>query len=136
MKRSAILRRTPLARVTPLRSKPKKRLSKTEAEYLWKQPVAGPCQCGCDRFSLRLQRHHVVYEQHVRADHGNVWALENSMLLHEHCHAKHHNAVRRIPLESVPDAALQFAIDLMMGEDRAILYFARYYGSEVSRRAA
>ena len=42
----------------------------------------------------------------------------------------------RIAVEAIPQPALAFALDLM-GEDKATLYVARYYGAQVSiRRAA
>jgi 5-methylcytosine-specific restriction endonuclease McrA len=98
----------------------------------WKEPVKGRCE-GCGRRG-RLVRHHVVYEQHVRAERGDPWELSNAMLLGVFCdcHRKHHEsgpARRPLPLAKVPDAALVFAVDLM-GEDRAAEYFRRYYGGE------
>lgn len=81
---------------------------------------------------MHLHRHHVIYEQHVRHEGADPWALSNSMLLHEHCHANHHSAFRRIPLPAVPDAAIDFA-QRLLGVDRAALYFARYYAPELER---
>jgi hypothetical protein len=129
------MKRSPLKRYTALRSRPK-RVSPIEGSFLWKEPHAGYCQCGCTRFALRLERHHVVYAQHVKAEHGNEWDMANSMLISNWCHSHHHSGFRRIPLESIPEPALAFGVDLM-GEDKAALYFARYYGADMSiRRAA
>lgn len=114
MKRSALRRRTPSARTDPDR-------------IAWKaEPHAGFCECGCDRFSLHLQRHHVIYEQHCRAAHGSVWDLANSMLLHPDCHRQHHAAIHRVSVDVLPEKALAFAVDLF-GEAAAALYIARYY---------
>jgi hypothetical protein len=57
------------------------------------------------------------------------------MLLSPWCHEHHHNGWRRLPLENVPEPAVTFAIDLF-GEDAAVLYFARYYASDISWRHA
>lgn len=97
----------------------------------WKDPKAGFCGCGCQRFSLHLERHHVCYEQHVRAENGDVWCLANSLLLHPACHAAHHSGQRRIRIEYIPAAALAFAVDLF-GEARAAVYVRRYYDCTVT----
>lgn len=137
MKRSPISRFSPLQRRSPLRQRPKK-VSRTESEFLWKQTVSGFCQCGCSRFSLRLERHHVLDAQFLKRERhtAHLWDQRNSMLLHPLCHARHTNAFRRIPIEAVPEAALAFAVDLL-GEDRAAVEIARRYGAQVTvRRAA
>lgn len=92
----------------------------------WKTTRRGRCAI-CGRSQLIL-RHHVVYEQHVRAAGGDPWDLRNAMDVGAfcRCHANHHSAVERIPMRLVPDAAADFAMDLF-GFARAAVYFARYY---------
>lgn len=128
------MKRSPLLRRKPLLSRPR-RVPKDPRREAWKYPAAGFCDC-CSRPSWHLQRHHVVYEQHVRKEGGDVWAMANSMLLHPDCHAQHHAAVKRIPVAKIPREAMDFAIGLM-GRDRAALYLTRYYeSSSFGERAA
>ncbi len=123
------MKRTPLQRCTPLRRK----VVFTPPEpgrAEWKRPERGYCEC-CYRPCWRLWRHHVVYEQHVRREHGDPWALENAMLLCPDCHKDHHAGQRdgrpwRIPRGRVPVLAAAFAARLL-GDDPARLYFDRYY---------
>lgn len=122
------MRRSPLKRHTQ-----SKRAEAGRVE--WKEPHAGFCQCGCNRFSMHLHRHHVVYEQIVRREGGDPWALANSMLLHENCHAAQHSGFRRIHVENLPLAAVDFARRLL-GEDRAALFIDRYYRPQGERVAA
>ena len=134
MKRSPLKQRTPLKR-SRLRSRSdsysQKRMLLEPGRTVWKEQQRGFCQCGCNRFSMHLERHHVVYEQHVRREGGDPWTLANSMLLHPDCHARHHSGFRRVPVEYVPVEALRFALGLL-GEARSAAYFQRYYGCEVT----
>lgn len=129
------MKRSPLRRRTGLRSRPKQINRNDPARQAWKTSVAGYCQCGCDRFSLHLHRHHVLLEQIVEREHGDVYDLANSMLLHPHCHANHHSAARKVPIESVPAAAVLFAVGLL-GEAAAADYFDRRYGCQREERQA
>lgn len=131
------MKRTALMRHSPLRARPKK-VTRTEAEFAWKDHrSAGPCQCGCFRFSMHLERYHILERSWlVKNGFGrHQWDQRNSMLLHPLCHARHTNAFRRIPVEAIPEAALAFALDLL-GEDRAAMEIARRYGTQVSLRKA
>lgn len=128
------LKRTDSLKRTVLRSRPKRRVEtpvEREARLAWKTPHQGFCSCGCERFSMHLERHHVCYEQHVRREGGDVWNIANSMLLHPTCHASHHSAMRRIKIEYVSRAALEFALELL-GEARSADYFARFYDCTVT----
>lgn len=131
MRRTALRHRKPLQARSRLRARPKPRAPRTVAEEAWKIPQSGYCQCGCDRFSIHLHRHHVVTQATVRREGGDPWAIANSMLLHPDCHMRHHSAFHRIPLPSVPQDAVDFAVRLL-GVDRAALYFARFYGPELA----
>ena len=135
MKRSAIVRRTPLRRLTPLRAKPKRINRNEPGRDAWKELKRGRCQCGCDRFSMHLHHHHVYPERLVRDAGGDPWSARNGMYLSEHCHMNHHAAFRKIPLASVPQDAIDFTVGLI-GEDRALLFFARAYGHPRSERTA
>ena len=126
MKRSA-LRRSPLRR----HRRPSLPPVDLAARAAWKDPQTGFCECGCNRFSMHLHRHHVVLQQIVRREAGNEWALANSMLLHPDCHRRHHDCIRKIPVERVPVDALAFALDLL-GEGGAAHYFHSRYGCEVT----
>lgn len=93
---------------------------------------AGPCAL-CGKRG-RLIGHHIVTRREVERRGGDVWDVRNCMWLGApyaqggrcHCHANHHAAHRRIPLALVSDDAVDFAVALL-GYDRAVLYFARYY---------
>lgn len=95
----------------------------------WKKPHWGPCAaCGLDD---QLVRHHVVYEQHLRAEGlagAVVWDLRNALDLGMwcRCHARQHAGAQRLPASLLPAAALEFAVEVF-GEGRAALYFSRYY---------
>lgn len=128
MKRSPLSRTSALRRRHSLRARRKPADRTDPARAIWKVPHAGFCQCGCNRFALHLERHHVTTLEAIKAE-GRMdvaWDLGNSMLLHELCHSRHTSAFRKIRLEKVPELALAFAVDLL-GEDRAALYLARHY---------
>jgi 5-methylcytosine-specific restriction endonuclease McrA len=117
---------------SPLKRGRRKPIDRTDPDFIaWKIPHGGYCQCQCGTFSMHLERHHVLplstLKQLGRLD--VAWDLANSMLLAPVCHARHTNAVRRIPLEMVPEAAVAFVVDVL-GEDRSVLFFARFYGCE------
>lgn len=92
----------------------------------WHASVYGCCAvCG---WRGRLERHHVVLEQHVRAEGGDPWCLDNSLLLGTHCrcHSRHTTAAERLPISLIGPEAIAFAQELL-GEDQAAAYFVRYY---------
>lgn len=95
-------------------------------EKRWKAPRYG--RCAICRRQGRIVRHHVVYQQHLRIYGGDLWDLRNALDvgLWCQCHANHHSATSRIRLPIIPDAAIEFAVEVL-GASRAALYFARYY---------
>lgn len=119
------LRRVPLRPVPPAdhRDEP--------GYWEWHAPVFGTCtSCG---HPGRLERHHVVSEQRIRAEKGEdagawCWRLSNSILLGVHCrcHSRQTTAAERLPASLIPPAAVAFAEELL-GEDAAELYLVRYY---------
>lgn len=119
------MKRSQLRRRTPLRVRRRPRILEP-GRAAWKEPTRGYCTV-CMRPGW-IVKHHVCYEQHVRREGGDPWALANSMLLGRDCacHAQHHSGFKRIPFDLVPDEAVDFARRLL-GDDRAALYFARFY---------
>lgn len=114
-----MLRKVPLRLVRPVDRTP-------EPGYKeWHRPAWGNCAV-CDQPG-RIQRHHVVLEQHVRRAGGDPWDMRNALELGMYCrcHSLHHQAAERISLAKIPDDAREFAIELFGGG--ADGYLARYY---------
>lgn len=77
----------------------------------WYGPRATRCKvCGERR---RTERHHVLKEQLVRREHGDIYALANRLDICSRCHGRHTSAVQRIELGMLPDAAFEFASALL-----------------------
>jgi hypothetical protein len=76
----------------------------------------------------RITRHHVTYEQEVRNRRGFIFDPANRLPL---CHAHHagHHANDPLPLSIIPDAALEFAFELM-GRYAYDYLRARYRGRD------
>lgn len=132
------MKRSPLSRKTLLRrGRPKPVNRNDPARIAWKEPTGGYCQCGCQRFSMHLEGHHVLEAQLLKREGREdvLWDPRNRMMLAPACHSNHTSAFRRIALKAVPAPAVAFAVEVL-GEDRAALYLARMYRADVSRRAA
>lgn len=136
LKRTATLSRSPLARKRPLRSRVKARTPET-GEAAFKLVQRGHCSI-CGKWGW-VRRHHVLTESKVRQEGADPWALRNAIIIGVggeggarytcDCHANHHAASRKIPIELVPEDALAFAVDVL-GEARAADYFRRRYRCE------
>lgn len=115
-------------RRVPLRAHPPQPRFDEPGREEWKRPHWGRCAL-CGERGL-LIRHHVVLEQHVRAEFGNPYDLRNALPLGAYCrcHRLHHQAAARIPRSAIPPAAVEFAVELL-GPERAELYLARYYSA-------
>ena len=90
--------------------------------------VSGQVGCahpGCLKRSHVEHEHHVVYEQHVRANGGDRWDPRNALRLCVSCHSSHHHRGRVLPLVALRDANLQFAFELLGAG--AYDYLRRYY---------
>jgi hypothetical protein len=123
-----------MLRRTPLRN----RVAERQAVKLnepgrkeWKAPHRGKC-AACGTWD-EMVRHHIVYEQHLRAEGYSgaiVWDLRNALelCLWPPCraHARHHAGAHRLPRSLIPAAAVEFAVELL-GEYRANAYFQRFY---------
>lgn len=90
----------------------------------WRSQAAAACVvCGGDD---RLQLHHVVYEQKVRAVDGDPWDPRDSLTTCTHCHTGHHHGLRsRIPLTLLRTENLDFAFELL--DAAAYEYLRRHY---------
>lgn len=120
MKRTALKRTAPPRRVASGgRFDPERELFKLAARQQRKF-----CQC---RTPMRGQAHHVLYEQHAKAEGVNAHDERNAMLVCGHCHYQHHQATERIPERDIPAPAIEFLVETL-GVDRARDYLTRYYG--------
>jgi hypothetical protein len=120
------MKRTPLARASVTR---REHLAEPGRES-FTAPRFGRCSI-CNKPGL-LRRHHVVLEQHCRAEGADPWDVRNSLWIGDgrtcHCHRKHHDAVARIPVSKIPDEAIGFAVELYGSGAGA--YLSRYYGAD------
>jgi 5-methylcytosine-specific restriction endonuclease McrA len=121
------MKRSPIRRKSRPRRQPDEleRMAAFKAAALYQ---GGPCRvCGS---RTALVAHHVVTRNHVEREGGDVWDSRNAMCLcsggPSSCHESHHSRQRPIPLSAVPDAASEFA-DELLGRDRADAYWDRYY---------
>jgi len=97
-------------------------------ERRWFTALGEACEmCGGPGGGQGLVLHHVIYRQHVRGAHGDVWDPRNAMTLCGPCHSSHHHRGRIIPASMVPVAARTFAVETL-GEGPTANYFGRYYG--------
>lgn len=61
-----------LTRRAGLRRRPKRVVESPEqhdARLVWKTPRAGFCECGCERFTLHLEHHHVTTQERLKQLH-------------------------------------------------------------------
>lgn len=97
-------------------------------ERLWRAARGKRCAVpGCRNPGGRwLAQHHVIYEQVVRRNGGDVFDPRNSLTLCDVHHAKHHKRSEPLSIEHVPDAAFEFASELL-GPGKAFNEFRRSY---------
>lgn len=102
-------------------------------EKRWRSVLAARCVVpGCPSEG-KLVLHHVVYEQHVRREHGDVWDPGNALTLCPSCHSSHHRRGRVLPISVLRIENVKFAAELL-GGDRAQDYLCRYYRDDVPAR--
>lgn len=82
----------------------------------------------CPGGGMTLNQHHVVYQQHVKKEKGDLWDGYNALTLCVSCHTKHHRQVHPLPQSQLRDENIEFAFELM--GSKAFHYFERYYRSE------
>ncbi len=137
LKRLTRLTRTPTAKTGLPRRNPSRSLKRSakaatrgrsEPGYeAWKTPIRGDCAaCGQPG---PLVRHHVLPEQRVRREGGDVYDPRNSMELGRWCvcHEQHTNASHRLAMVLVPDDAIDYTSELL-GPGAAYDFFIRTYG--------
>lgn len=110
-----------------LTRKPRKR---TPADPHWNAARGSVC-VGCGGRCGPLVQHHIVTAQEVRRRGGAIWDPRNALTLGAYCHAQHHAHVQPIPLVYLPDAALEFAFELL--GPAAFDYLGRRYGGDDAR---
>lgn len=148
MKRSALKPGKPLERRAVLRRSSRLKAQRKPAEanpakHAFKELAWTACEaCGAIGW---CRRHHVVLEQHVRAEGGDCWDLDDGMWIGVErgitcrCHERHHNPSARgdtrIPLARVPLRAIGFAYRLF-GEAYGRDYLAQRYAPVREERMA
>jgi hypothetical protein len=85
------------------------------------------CVCGCGQRAVNL--HHVIYEQEVRREGGDVRDARNLVPVAWACHGDHHGRQRPLPLGRLPDACFEFAGELL-GPYAADYLRRRYSGDD------
>lgn len=114
---------------TPMRDKPRVDHRSEPGYSEWTRHVFGRCGvCGVAGLNVR---HHVVLEQHLRAQGLPAYDLRNALLIGDGrkcgCHRDHTAACARIPVSKVPDEAVRFVVELYGAGAGA--YLSRYYAS-------
>ena len=130
-----MLRRTPLKRRSkPLRARRRPAQIDPRA-YDFKEVLWRACAV-CGEVGW-CRRHHLVREQHIRAEGGDPWDPAVGLWIGVdwtcHCHTRHHHPAAhgdsRIPRDKVTLAAFEFATRLFGSEAKARDYFDREYAS-------
>lgn len=127
------MKRSGIKRTKPLRARTR-RSPATPARLAWGEPTSGNCQCGCDRWALWLEAHHVLTRNRLRQE-GRLdveWDTRNRMYLHKDCHTRHTDAVRRVPISSIPQQAIDFCREIL-GDGPAGIYLARTYWGDTDQ---
>jgi hypothetical protein len=89
------------------------------------------CVCGCGRRAV--QKHHVIYRQHLRQYGGSMKEKRNIVPMALECHGAHHSGARRLRLSRLPDGVFEYAVELMDGPGPAAYYLERYYSGSDPR---
>lgn len=96
----------------------------------WSKGKAKRCEvCGNPR---GLSNHHTVYEQHVRAEGGDISDPANALTVCVDCHMNHHAGAQRLKVGLLRESNFAFAWELL--GDAAVDYFRRYYDCSDDRR--
>jgi hypothetical protein len=135
VKRTELKRTSGLKRAPMRRRKPRKR----DGDYSpaawaqWKQTMGKACcHPECERATLRLQQHHVVYVQHLPKD-TETYDVRNGVTVCVRCHNSHHRRGSKvIPLVVLPDAAIAFAREIF-GPGKASAYLRKRYAGDDPR---
>lgn len=124
MKRTALVRKTPLAAKSPLTrtrfmSSRRKRVRTTAerlAQQAWKDAVGACMVCPAEGGSCvgPVQGHHAVSKQALkkRGLFAYLWDLRNKVDVCEHRHEQHTSGFKPIPRDLLPPAVFEFAGDV------------------------
>lgn len=96
----------------------------------WATPKAQTCAVCSKR--RRTERHHVLRAQTVRREHGDLSDPRNKIEICSRCHGRHTSGMERIKLAVLPDAAFEFAVDLL-GPGKAFNRIRAEYAGEDAR---
>jgi hypothetical protein len=114
----------------PYRARKRRRLADLKR---WRSALGTRCgHPSCPGHVEALELHHCVYAQHVRAAGGDLFDPRNALTIGRDCHGSHHQRVYVIPLTALPDAALEFAVELL-GRPAAYEYLRRRYSGRDER---
>jgi hypothetical protein len=130
------VKRTLLARRTPLKAKRKPKGTDLALARFWWQKVAQGRSCVVCRSTYRVQGHHVTPQQAIKQKYPRghpdgrtlqelLWSVANGVAVCERCHANHELAVRRIPAEKLPMDAIRFAVSVGLEERIGPGYYPR-----------
>lgn len=76
-----------------------------------------------------MDLHHVVYQQRVRAEHGDLHDPRNSLTLCRRCHEAHHQRSQPLRLKVLRNENYDFAVELL-GVGAAFNYLSRRYAAD------
>lgn len=93
-----------------------------------------PTRCEVCGGRGRLEAHHVIRDQVVRREHGDTYDPRNRLMTCPRCHPDGAQGGRRLPIEHVPDRAIEFAVELL-GPGKAYNELVRWHpGAETAER--
>lgn len=124
-------RRSKLGDLNPSRRAKPERMGLCTVEDWNTQPLVRCAQCDSGR---DLQRHHIVFRQHVRRAGGDENDPRNQIGLCRPCHSRLHFDVE-FPVGLLPDSAFEFAAELL-GPGPAYEYIYRRYEGRDARLEA
>lgn len=126
-----LTRRHPLKRRAALKSSPRRQPA-TPEQIAWGTDNGGYCPV-CLEFAFHLEAHHVFPKSRLRQMGRDdlLWDQRNRLLVCSRCHERHTSMFKPIPLPCVPEAAVEFVVDLLGGDLEAADFFRRAYLPEV-----
>lgn len=86
----------------------------------------------CERPTAPWDPHHVVYEQHVKNEGGDIFDPWNCLRLCRRCHERHHDRNPALPLTILRQNNIDFAA-VLLGAARAYEYLTRRYSGSDDR---
>lgn len=110
---NGLKRRAP-GHATPRRDPAPTNPSRHESEKATWGATARTRPCAVCGSRTLVQGHHVIYAQHLKREglRGFLWDLRNQLSLCAVCHARHHQAVARVPRDLLTVNNHEFAAEL------------------------